>query len=502
MEEEEFGGEPSSGESEVEPVKKKAYGRGPRGGPPKAKATKKATKANNKSTNDNDLDIQEKRLKESSVFEPTSAFRRKAGVKVSAEEKRLVGIDNEGSLSNEDAGKSAKTKKRRRPKAADWEAEYPNTTSEVPEDGGLDDEQLISIGMDNSYSIKTRWVKAPYVWNKKGILYQRYQRLVDMKDGEGKYRWSKEISKKYLGMDPDTWRSIRQNEGFFTAKGVPRRRKPKQLIPVRESNGKFKQAYDTQEGREISASTRYELIYNKIIEPGSTSMKRMRNARVRMEAVIEEALASNVASQKWGKEMATLWHEANKELLTFKDAAVRKIVELEDKIQKYETCDVSTQTELTQEGCDSPQHQAYIQQLYGMSTHTPTPRSLSSSSGTDQTRARSDSSNGLFISREPMPSTEMELMAGAPEAHSDDCPYARFGTAGECRGIIGRINLYDVENSPAISTPPRTITTDALQSTSISEPAKNLNSFDQNLNPIEGSHDDGVIATAGSPRMD
>ena len=49
-------------------------------------------------------------------------------------------------------------------------------------------------------------------------------------------------------------------------------------------------------GREISASTRFELIYNKTIEPGTTSMKRMRNASARMEAVIEEALASNVAS--------------------------------------------------------------------------------------------------------------------------------------------------------------------------------------------------------------
>ena len=75
---------------------------------------------------------------------------------VSGEERRLVGIDD-----LEDAKPPAK--KRRRPKAADWDAEYPNTTSEVPDDGGLDDEQLISIGMDDSYSIKTRWAKAPYV---------------------------------------------------------------------------------------------------------------------------------------------------------------------------------------------------------------------------------------------------------------------------------------------------------------------------------------------------
>ena len=89
-----------------------------------------------------------------------------------------------------------------------------------------------------------------------------------------------------------------------------------------------------------------------------------------MEAVIEEALASNIASQKWGKEMAGLWHEANKELLEFKEAAVKKIMELEDRTPKYETRDASTQTELTQEGCDSPQHQAYIQRLCEPPPHT------------------------------------------------------------------------------------------------------------------------------------
>lgn len=80
----------------------------------------------------------------------------------------------------------------------------------------------------------------------------------DLKNEERDYLWPREISRKFLGMEPDTWRSIRQNEGVFTASRVPRRRKPKQLIPVRESNGKFKQASDTQIGREIQASTRYE----------------------------------------------------------------------------------------------------------------------------------------------------------------------------------------------------------------------------------------------------
>ena len=64
-------------------------------------------------------------------------------------------------------------------------------------------------------------------------------------------------------------------------------------------------------------ATRYEIIYDKLLEPGQTTMKRMRNTRKRIEALIEEAVASNIASQKWGKEMADAWHAANRELLDF-----------------------------------------------------------------------------------------------------------------------------------------------------------------------------------------
>lgn len=52
----------------------------------------------------------------------------------------------------------------------------------MPEDGGLDDEQPISIGTDGSYTTKTRWAEGPYVWNKKGLLYDRYKYLVNAKD--------------------------------------------------------------------------------------------------------------------------------------------------------------------------------------------------------------------------------------------------------------------------------------------------------------------------------
>ena len=52
----------------------------------------------NKDDPKDDLSIQEKKLKESSTFEPTSAFKRKAGVTLSSEEKRIVGISDLGSL--------------------------------------------------------------------------------------------------------------------------------------------------------------------------------------------------------------------------------------------------------------------------------------------------------------------------------------------------------------------------------------------------------------------
>ena len=84
------------------------------------------------------------------------------------------------------------------------------------------------------------------------------------------------------------------------------------------------------EGREIQKSTRYKLIYEKLLEPGQTSMKRTRNTRKRTEALIVEAVASNVATQEWGKEIAKECHAANKGLLQFKDAAIKRIIELEE----------------------------------------------------------------------------------------------------------------------------------------------------------------------------
>ena len=63
----------------------------------KAKTTRKAKstpapKAKPPQNEENDLDIQEEELKKLSVFELTSAFRRKAGVRLNSEERRLVGV--------------------------------------------------------------------------------------------------------------------------------------------------------------------------------------------------------------------------------------------------------------------------------------------------------------------------------------------------------------------------------------------------------------------------
>ena len=63
------------------------------------------------------------------TFEPTNAFKRKAGVALSVEETKMVGIDDQGSLGDAEVTKS---KRRKRPTAADWDREHPKPSSEVP----------------------------------------------------------------------------------------------------------------------------------------------------------------------------------------------------------------------------------------------------------------------------------------------------------------------------------------------------------------------------------
>ena len=102
------------------------------------------------------------------------------------------------------------------------------------------------------------------------------------------------------------------------------RTETKETRSVRESDGKFKAL---QASQKVAAATRNEIIYDKLLEPGQTTMKRMRNTRKHTEALIEEAVASNVACQKWGKEMADAWRAANGDLLEFEEAALERIME-------------------------------------------------------------------------------------------------------------------------------------------------------------------------------
>ena len=83
----------------------------------------------------------------------------------------------------------------------------------------------------------------------------------------------------------------------------------------------------SQEVIDLAAATRYKIIYDKLLEPGQTTMKTMHNTRKHTQAVIEEAVASNVASQIWGKEMADVWHAAKGDLLEFREAALERIME-------------------------------------------------------------------------------------------------------------------------------------------------------------------------------
>ncbi len=51
-----------------------------------------------------------------------------------------------------------------------------------------------------------------------------------------------------------------------------------------------------EEGRQIKTSIKYKLIQEKIMNSGSTSMKRMRNCRKQTEAMIKEVIARNMAN--------------------------------------------------------------------------------------------------------------------------------------------------------------------------------------------------------------
>ena len=66
-------------------------------------------------------------------------------------------------------------------------------------------------------------------------------------------------------------------------------------------------------------------------------MKRMRNTRKCIEALIHDVVESNVISQEWGKQMADAWRAVNAEMLEFKEAAVKRIRELEEELRKRDT---------------------------------------------------------------------------------------------------------------------------------------------------------------------
>ena len=72
----------------------------------------------------------------------------------------------------------------------------------------------------------------------KGLLYKKYQYLGGLRDNSANFKWLDKVAKASLGMNRDTWIQIQKNGGFFTAKGVPRQRKQKSLLPERESKGK------------------------------------------------------------------------------------------------------------------------------------------------------------------------------------------------------------------------------------------------------------------------
>ncbi len=110
-------------------------------------------------------------------------------------------------------------------------------TNEIPADGGLSDEELIKIGLNDWTIIKERWSRAPYVWSKKGILYKSDNRLFLHKNKNKPCSWPDHIQKRYCFNHKPVEHKARL-EGFqtlYNSRGNIRNRAPKQIKQPRFS---------------------------------------------------------------------------------------------------------------------------------------------------------------------------------------------------------------------------------------------------------------------------
>ena len=64
----------------------------------------------------------------------------------------------------------------------------------VPEQDRKTDEELLAIGLRaKTEKNKDRCRAAPYVWNEKGFLYEKYFYVIDKRDNQNEYVWNNDL---------------------------------------------------------------------------------------------------------------------------------------------------------------------------------------------------------------------------------------------------------------------------------------------------------------------
>lgn len=102
---------------------------------------------------------------------------------------------------------------------------------------------LINVGMEDICTVKTRWAKASYVWNKKGLLYKRYQHLANWEINRGTKSGRIRSRTRSWGWIGNHGKRPSQQR-VFHSQGSAETEVAEKPIAVRLPNGKFIRAKD------------------------------------------------------------------------------------------------------------------------------------------------------------------------------------------------------------------------------------------------------------------
>ena len=108
--------------------------------------------------------------------------------------------DEDKLVSASDVLDQTRKPKRQRPTAAEMRSKLGDdrVKRDVPEKKRESDAELLQIGLDSmDQENKRRWRVAPYCWNAKGFLYDKYYYLVDKRD---------EVTREYIWNDKLLWK--------------------------------------------------------------------------------------------------------------------------------------------------------------------------------------------------------------------------------------------------------------------------------------------------------